>query len=121
MRSLIVRLVLFLCQRFDIWPVEQARMDMGGDAKDRSQRWEHFAREKGGLFDMLDAIESEYLAAMGRTKPKDHDTLETLAIGAHVANRLRAEVRSVIANGHVQQANEDQVARHSVVPIRKSI
>ncbi len=121
MRNLAVRLVLWLCHRFDIWPVTEARIPMGGDKKARSQRWEEFAREKGGLFDLLDAIKAEYLASMGKVKPGDAKTLEALAIGAHVTDRLAAQVRSIIAAGEVEAVNEDRRAKLAVKPIRKSI
>lgn len=120
-RTLAVRLVLWLCHRFDIWPVNEERLLMGSDKKARSHRWEEFAREEGGLFDLLDKIKSEYLAKMGQVKPGDAKTLETLAIGARVADQLAAQVRSVIAAGEVEAVNEDRRAKMNVRPIRKSI
>ena len=121
MRKIIVSLVLWLCDRFDVHPVDEARIHMGTDKKARSQRWEAFAKEDGGLFDMLDKIKAEYLAKMGQVKPGDAKTLEALAIGARVAEALRAEVRSVIAAGEIEARNEDRAAKLSVVPARKSI
>ncbi|WP_160732408.1 hypothetical protein [Pelagerythrobacter marinus] len=121
MRNLAVRLILWLCNRFDVWPVEEARRNMGGDKKARSLRFEEFAREEGGLFDLLDKIKAEYLAKMGQVKPGDAKTLETLAIGARVADQLAAQVRSVIAAGEIEAVNEDRRAKMNVTPIRKSI
>lgn len=121
MRKLIVRLVLWLCNRFDVHPLDETRINMGADKKARSQRWEAFAKEDGGLFDLLDRIKAEYLAKMGQVKPGDAKTLEALAIGARVAEGLRAEVRSVIAAGEIEARNEDRAAKLSVVPTRKSV
>lgn len=121
MRKLAIRLVLWLCDRFDVHPLDEARINMGADKKARSQRWEAFAREDGGLFDLLDKIKAEYLAKMGQVKPGDADTLEALAIGARVADQLAAQVRSVIAAGEIEDVNEDRMAKLSVVPARKSI
>lgn len=120
-RKMAVTIILWLCDRFDVWPVDETRLAMGSDKQARSQRWHEFAREEGGLFDMLDNVRSEYIAAMGKTSPGDHAKLEALAIGAHVAERLRAEVRSVIASGEIEAVNEDRKARMSVTPVRKSI
>lgn len=120
-RSLAIHLILFLCDRFNVWPIEEARIPMGGDAKARSQRWEQFAREDGGLFDLLGKIKTEYLAKMGTVKPGDADTLEALAIGAHVTDKLKAEVRSVIAAGKIDEATENRRAQLGVKPVRKSI
>lgn len=121
MRTLAVRLILWLCDRYGVHPLDEARIHMGTDKQARSQRWEMFARENGGLFDMLDKIKAEYLAKMGQVKPGDAKTLEALAIGARVAEGLRAEVRSVIAAGEIEARNEDRAARLSVVPTRKSV
>lgn len=121
MRKLITCLILWLCARFDVHPVEEARINMGTDKKARSHRWEAFAREDGGLFDLLDRIRGEYLAKMGQVKPGDAKTLEALAIGARVAEALRAEVRNIIAAGEIEARNEDRAARLSVVPTRKSV
>ena len=121
MRSLAVRLILFLCDRFDVHPLDEARINMGVDKKARSQRWEAFAREEGGLFDLTSKIKAEYLASMGKVKPGDAKALEALAIGARVCDQLDAQVRSVIAAGEIAAANEDRRARLSVAPIRKSV
>lgn len=121
MRKLITRLILFLCHRFSIWPVDETRHDMGDEAQIRAQRWEAFAREKGGLFDMLDGVRSEYLAAMGNTPPGEHARIEALAIGAATAEKLRAEVRNIIATGELAAENDDSVEKFATLPSRKSI
>lgn len=121
MRNLAIRIVLFLCSRFDIMPLDETRIPMGDEPKARSERWQAFAKEQGGLFDMLDGVRASYLAAMGKVAPGDAKTLEALAIGAHVAEKLRAEVRSVIASGEIAQRTEDAIAKQSARPIRKSI
>jgi|GEM_PF-1771851 len=121
MRKLITRLILWLCDSFDIHPLDEARINMGADKQARSQRWETFAREDGGLFDLLDKIRGEYLDAMGKVAPGDAAKLEALAIGGRVAEQLRSQVRSVIAAGEIEARNEDRAAKLSVVPARKSI
>lgn len=121
MRKLIVRFILWLCNRFDVHPLDEARIDLGTDKKARSQRWEGFAREQGGLFDLTRKIKADYMAAMGRVKPGDAKALEALAIGARVCDQLDAQVRAVIASGEIEAANEDRAARLSVPPIVKSV
>lgn len=121
LRNLATRLILFLCDRFSVHPLDEARINMGSDKQARSQRWEMFAREEGGLFDLLDTIRGEYLDAMGKVAPGDTDKLEALAIGGRVVEQLRAQVRSVIAAGEIEARNVDRAARLSVVPARKSV
>ena len=121
MRKLATRLILWLCARYDVWPIDETRINMGIDKKARSQRWQAFAVEQGGLFDMLDKVRGDYLAKMGQVKPGDAKTLEALAIGARVAEGLRSEVRSVIAAGEIEARQEDRAAKFSVVPARKSV
>ena len=121
MRNLITRLILWLCARFDVWPIDEARVHMGADKKARSQRWEAFAKEEGGLFDLTAKIKAQYLASMGKVAPGDADALEALAIGARVCDQLDAQVRTVIAAGEVEEKQEDRAARFAAVPIRKSV
>lgn len=121
MRKLITRLILWMCDRFDVHPLDETRINLGADKKARSQRWEAFAKEDGGLFDLLDTIRGEYLDAMGKVQPGDTDKLEALAIGGRVVEQLRSQVRSVIAAGEIEARNEDRAAKFSVVPARKSV
>lgn len=121
LRNFAIRLVLWLCDHFDIRPLDETRINMGADKKARSQRWEAFAKEDGGLFDMLDKIKADYLTKMGKVAPGDAKSLEALAIGARVVDGLKSEVRSVIAEGQIAQVQEDRAARLNVAPIRKSV
>src|SRR5690606_28852680 len=105
----------------DVHPLDETRINMGADKQARSQRWEAFAREDGGLFDLLDTIRGEYLDAMGKVQPGDTDKLEALAIGGRVVEQLRSQVRSVVAAGEIEARNEDRVAPFSVVPARKCV
>ena len=121
MRNLAIRLILWLCNRFDIWPIDETRVHMGTDKVARSKRWELFAKESGGLFDMLDKIKADYLAKMGKVAPGDAKTLEALAIAARVTDGLKSTVVSVIADGEIEQRTEERRAAMTAKPIRKSV
>ena len=71
MRNLAIRLVLWLCRVFNIALVNEARAMNGMDAIARGQQWEAFAREEGGLFDMID----EQRRALKKLKRDDLDKL----------------------------------------------
>lgn len=121
MRNLAIRLVLWLCARYDIVPLDETRIQMNDDAKLKSHRWEGFYRESGGLSDMLDSVQADYYAAMGKLNPGDTKAMEALAIGARVTEQLRSEVRGVIAAGSLEQSKKDAVQSLAARPARKSI
>lgn len=118
MRSLAIRLVLWLCNRFNFWPIEEARLNMGADKKARSQRWQAFANEEGGLFDMIEAQRIEAFEAYSALPPDAHDERVYLAMTDRNLRALKRRVVSVIAEGNIEETNE---ARSRSVSIVKSV
>lgn len=110
MRALVTRLVLWLCARYDIVPLDEQRTNMGGDEVARSQRWEAFAREEGGLFDMIEKQRREAFMAYADTPPDQQATKDHLAMQDRALRQVRTRVESVIATGKIKAQNEQQRA-----------
>ncbi len=75
MRNLAVKLVLWLCDRFDIVPLDEARRFASTDAVARGQRWEAFYHEEGGLADMIAALRREAFEAAAELVPRDNEKI----------------------------------------------
>lgn len=118
MRSLAIRLVLWLCNRFGFWPIDEARIAMGGDKVTRGQRWEQFAKEEGGLFDMIEKLRRETFEQAAELPPEDVAKLQYFALSDRNLRRLKQEVVSVIAAGEIERRNEE---RKRPVRIVKSV
>lgn len=110
MRRLAVRLILWLSKRFDIVLINEQRIAMGGDQVARSQRWEAFAKEEGGLFDMIRAQREMAFEAYADTPPDDVATKEHLAMQDRALRQIEARVKSVIATGQIKAQQQRQEA-----------
>lgn len=115
MRDLAIRLILFLCQRFDVWPVEHKRLSMGVDKQARSQRWEQFAVEEGGLFDMIEALRRETFEQASDIPPEEVEKLQYAAMSDRNLRRLRQRVQSVIAVGKIEARNKAAKAQARIL------
>lgn len=111
MRNLAIRLVLWLCRVFDIVPLDEARKHMGADKVQRAERWQVFATEAGGLFDMIEAQRVAAFEAYADAPPSDHDTKEHLAMQDRAWRQLRARVDNIIATGKIERANAEAKER----------
>lgn len=118
MRKLATRLILWLCNRFDVWPMDEQRIFMGDDAKARSHRWEAFAKEQGGLFDMIEALRRETFEQAAEIPPHEVEQLQYAAMSDRNLRRLKQRVQSIIAQGKIQERNE---ARPEALRILKSV
>lgn len=121
LRNLAAKLVLWLCARFDIVPLDETRKFMGADKVARGQRWEAFYTEDGGLADMIREIRTEAFEAAAETPPQDIETLHYWTTADRTARLLEQKVRSVIQSGKVAANNNEARERLSVGPARKSI
>ena len=113
LRKLVLRLVMWLCARCDINPLDEARVNMGADKVARSQRWEAFANEEGGIFDMIEALRKESFEAYGELPPSAHDERVYLAMTDRNLRRLKQRVVSVITAGKIEARNAESLAKHS--------
>ena len=96
MRKLAVRLVLWLCARFDIVPLDESRKFLGADRVARGQRWETFYTEEGGIGDMIRAIREEAFEVAAETPPSDIETLQYWTTADRTARRLDQKVALAI-------------------------
>jgi hypothetical protein len=116
MRNLAIRLVLWLSARFEIVLIDEQRKFIGGDAVERGKRWEMFATEQGGLFDMIDKQRREAFEAFADTRPDQIAEKEYLAMQDRALRQLRARVDSIIASGKIAAKQSEKQFHH----IRKS-
>ena len=117
MRNLAIRLVLWLCARFDIVLIDEQRKFIGGDAVERGKRWEMFATEEGGLFDMIAKQRKDAFEAYADTRPDQVAEKEYLALQDRSLRQLKARVDSVIASGKIAAKQSETKKFHH---IRKS-
>lgn len=120
MRALAIRLVTWLCRRFDIVPLEEVRRFASPDAVARGQRWEAFYQEEGGLADMIAALRREAFETAAELDPTDTDKIYYWATADRNLRRLEQKVRNVIASGHVA-ARQNALKDASVGMPRKSV
>ena len=101
-RSLAIRLVLWLCRVFDIVPLDEARRFASPDAIVRGQRWEAFYYEDGGLAEMIEAMRREAFEAAAELDPRDTDKIYYWATADRNLRRLEQKVRGVIVSGQIE-------------------
>lgn len=120
LRSAAIRLVLWLCRTFDIALVEQSRIAHGRDAISRGEQWEAFAREEGGLFDMIETARREAFEAYADCRPGDVNEKDYLAQQDRCWRQLEARVNGVIQSGVIEADNRRKVAA-TISPLRKAV
>lgn len=104
-RKLAIRLVMWLCARYSIIPLDEARKFMGADKVARSQRWESFYLEENGLADMIDAARRGAFEAYSECRPSDHAEKEYLANSDRCWRHIDQRIRSVIETGKIEARN----------------
>lgn len=107
MRNLAIKLVLWLCARFDIVPLDEMRRHASPDAKVRGERWHAFYHEEGGLADMLAEVRREAFEAASELDPSETEKIYYWAMSDRNVRRLENKVRSVIANGRIAAKQEE--------------
>jgi len=117
MRNLAIRIVLWLCARYDIVLLDETRRPHGSSDRDRAIRWESFALEEGGLFDMVEQQRRALFEAYTDVKPSDIETKDNLAMQDRCWQQLRARVDSIIATGQIKA----QLAPATISPFKKSV
>lgn len=119
-RNLAIRLVLWLCARFDIVPLDETRKFASPDAVARGQRWEAFYHEQGGLADMIAALRKEAFEAAAELDPAETDKIYYWATADRNLRRLEHKVRGVIANGQIA-AKQAEAKGAAIGMPRKSV
>lgn len=120
MRNLAIHLVLWLCRTFDISLIEETRQRNGRDAIARGEQWETFAREEGGLFDMIEQQRREAFEAYADCRPGDVAEKEYLAQQDRCWRQIEARVKGIIQSGQIEVDNQRKVSA-TISPIRKSV
>ena len=102
MRNLAARLVLWLCRRFDINPLEESRRFVSPDAVARGQRWESFYHEQGGIADMIQQARREAFEAYAECRPDNVAEKDYLAASDRCWRQIDRRIRSVIETGKLE-------------------
>jgi len=108
-----------LLNRFFLWlgytradaPRPYTRTQNGTDAIARGQRWEAFATEDGGLYDMIHSLRADYFAKYSQLSPDDRGKQLALSVADKIAQELEAKVRTVIDTGHIRAKEKEHVDR----------
>ena len=100
--EMIQRLILWLCRRYDINPIEQARIQAGADVVERGRQWDAFYREEGGLRDMLNDIRREAFEVAGEIDPRETDKIYYWAMADRNVRKLQNRIEAVITSGRVE-------------------
>lgn len=121
MRQLATRLVLWLCARFQIVPIDAMRLSAGSDAVERGMRWDMFYREEGGLADMIAALRKDAFEAAQEAAANDDVTRHAWMLQDRAYRALEARVVNVIATGKNTRAQIDETDRLKAFRVVKSI
>lgn len=85
----------------------------------RSQRWQLFYNEEGGLRDILEALRQAYKDRMDDVQPWETGKLSALSVASKVTVAIDAEVRSIISAGTVEAVRRDHVRKIEQIPAAK--
>jgi hypothetical protein len=83
-------------------PRELPRVQNGTDAVARGQRWEAFATEEGGIYDMISALRRDYFEKVGQLSPGDTAGLQALGMADRIAREIERKVQTVIETGRIR-------------------
>jgi hypothetical protein len=83
-------------------PRELPRVQNGADAVARGQRWEAFATEEGGIYDMISALRRDYFEKVGQLSPGDVESLRALGMADRIAREIERKVQTVIETGRLR-------------------
>ena len=121
MRNLAARLVLWLCARFNIVPITEARLHVSPDAVARAERWEAFYSETGGIADQIAALRREAFEAAQEAGVGDDQTRLAWMLQDRAYRSLEQRVLNIIATGKSVQAQKKEAERMNSMRIVKSV
>ena len=111
MRNALIRFALWLAQRLGLTLIDRTALLASTDAMQRSQQWEAFYRETGGLRDMLNAIRQEAFEAAAELDPAETAKIYYWATADRNIRKLQNRIEAVIASGKVEAARLNSLAR----------
>jgi len=92
-------------------PRSYTRVNNGADAIARGQRWQAFAEEEGGLYDMIASLRADYFAKVGQLNPSERDKLLALGMADKIAREIEGKVRAVIDTGNIRAKEKEHTER----------
>lgn len=120
-RRLAIRFTLWLAARLSINLLSEARIEAGGNAIARGERWEGFYREAGGLRDMILTVRQGYFEAAGALAPSDTDKLFEYALADRLAREIDREILQVIFTGKAEAERNKITERENAARILRSV
>ena len=120
MRNLAIRLVLWLCARYDISLIDETRRHATADKIARADEWKNFAIEDGGLYDMIAEQRRAAFQAYADCRPGDIAEKDYLAQQDRCWRQIKSRVDSIIQSGEIEADNRRKVAA-TIAPFRKSV
>lgn len=115
MRNIAIWIVTYLCHRFSIALVAEARVANGTDAVARGQRWQSFYDEENGLRDMFNSLRRDYFEKVGEVKPGDVDSLKALAMADKIAREVERKVKTVIETGRIRANDREHTNKIAAI------
>lgn len=111
--------------RFLLWlgyipvnaPRPYERVNNGTDAVARGQRWQAFAEEEDGLYDMIASLRRDYFTRVGQLHPGETDKLLALGMADKIAVEIERKVQSVIETGKMRANDRDHA--NKIASIRR--
>lgn len=105
--------------RFFLWlgyiradtPRPYTRTQNGTDAIARGQRWQAFAEEDGGLYDMIHSLRADYFAKYSQLSPDDRGKQLALSVADKIAQEFSAKVSTIIETGKMRAKDKEHVDR----------
>lgn len=120
LRNLAIRLVLWLCARYEISLIDETRRHATADKIARAEEWKNFATEDGGLFDMIAEQRRAAFEAYSECRPGDVAEKEYLAQQDRCWRQIKSRVDGIIQTGQIEADNRRKIAA-TISPIRKSV
>jgi cob(I)alamin adenosyltransferase len=117
LRKIAVALVQWLCARYSIALVAEARISNGVEAVARGQRYEAFFNEEDGLHDMFVQLRRDYFEKVGALSPGDTESLKALAMADRICREVERKVQTVIETGKLRAM--DQAHVNKIASIRR--
>lgn len=115
MKRIATWLVTYLCHRFNIALVAEARINNGVEAIARGQRWEVFYSEEDGLHDMFTSLRRDYFTKVGELSPGDTESLKALAMADRVVREVERKVQSVIETGKIRGKDKEHANKIAAI------
>ena len=106
MRNLAVKLVMWLCDRYAINVVDEARFKLNEDQIAKANRWREFINEEGGLLDFIEALRRQGFEQAAETPVDETETLRYWAMSDRNLRRIKGMALSIVQSGELEEERD---------------